>query len=83
MQMIDTHASGFIYCVARRGVTGKETQFSSDMGSYLDRCRQFTRLPTAVGFGVKEKADIDFLVGKADIAVVGSQTIREVEQKVV
>ena len=34
-----------------------------------------------MGFGVKEKADIDFLVGKADIAVVGSQTIREVEKK--
>ncbi|HAR33537.1 MAG TPA: tryptophan synthase subunit alpha [Desulfobacter sp.] len=81
MQMINTHATGFIYCLARKGVTGKETQFSSEMGSYLDRCRQFTRLPTAVGFGVKEKADVDFLVGKADIAVVGSQTIREVEQK--
>ncbi len=81
MQMIDTHASGFIYCLARKGVTGKDTQFSSDMGTYLTRCQKHTRLPTAVGFGVKEKADIDFLVGKSDIAVVGSQTIREVEQK--
>ncbi len=81
MKMIDAHATGFIYCLARKGVTGKETQFSSDMGRYLTKCRKSTRLPTAVGFGVKEKADIDFLVGKADIAVVGSQTIREVEQK--
>jgi len=81
MRMIDTHAGGFIYCLARKGVTGKETQFSSDMGNYLARCQKNTRLPTAVGFGVKEKADVDFLVGKTDIAVVGSQTIREVEQK--
>jgi tryptophan synthase alpha chain len=81
MKMIDTHTTGFIYCLARKGVTGKETQFSSDMSTYLARCQKNTRLPTAVGFGVKEKADVDFLVGKTDIAVVGSQTIREVEQK--
>jgi len=29
-----------------------------------------------VGFGVKEKADVDYLAGKADIAVIGTQTIR-------
>jgi len=34
-----------------------------------------------VGFGVKDKSDIDFLRGKADIAVIGSQTIRLVEEK--
>ncbi|WDP91121.1 MAG: tryptophan synthase subunit alpha [Desulfobacter sp.] len=81
MKMIDSHAKGFIYCLARKGVTGKETQFSQDMAAYLGRCRKATDLPLAVGFGVKEKADIDFLKGKADIAVVGSQTIREVEEK--
>jgi len=34
-----------------------------------------------VGFGVKDKADIQYLKGKADIAVIGSQTIRIVEEK--
>lgn len=48
------------------------------MGSYLDRCITH---PAAHGRGLQEKVDVDFLVGKADIAVVGSQTIREVEQK--
>ncbi|MCG8688586.1 MAG: tryptophan synthase subunit alpha [Desulfobacterales bacterium] len=81
MKTIDSVSKGFIYCLARKGVTGKETQFSQDMADYLGRCRQATDLPLAVGFGVKEKADIDFLKGKADIAVVGSQTIREVEEK--
>jgi tryptophan synthase alpha chain len=38
-------------------------------------------LPLAVGFGVKEKPDVDFLKGKADIAVVGSETIRLVERE--
>lgn len=74
-------ASGFVYCLARKGVTGKQTTFSDDLAAYLSRCRRATDLPLAVGFGVKERADIDYLKGKADIAVIGSQTIRIVEEK--
>lgn len=81
MKTIDAVSKGFIYCLARKGVTGKNTDFTQDMADYLGRCRQATDLPLAVGFGVKDKADIEFLKGKADIAVVGSQTIREVEEK--
>ncbi len=73
--------SGFVYCLARKGVTGKETQFSDELATYLSRCRKATNLPLAVGFGVKDKADVDYLKGKADIAVIGSQTIRLVEEK--
>ena len=46
---------------------------------YLARARAATSLPLAVGFGVKEKSDVDFLRGKADIAVVGSETLRVLE----
>jgi tryptophan synthase alpha chain len=67
--------------VARKGVTGSDTSFSTDLDAYLARCRQATELPLAVGFGVKERSDVDFLVGKADIAVVGTQTIRLLEKK--
>jgi tryptophan synthase alpha chain len=81
MQMIAEHARGFVYCVARKGVTGQQTQFSRQLDAYLARCRQATDLPLALGFGVKDKADIDFLTGKADIAVIGTQTIRIVEEQ--
>lgn len=74
-------SSGFVYCLARKGVTGKDTQFSDELTTYLERCRKATNLPLAVGFGVKEKADVEYLKGKADIAVIGSQTIRVVEEK--
>jgi tryptophan synthase alpha chain len=74
-------ARGFVYCVARKGVTGKETDFSEQLGEYLARCRKATTLPLAVGFGVKDRRDVDFLRGRADIAVIGSQTIRIVEQQ--
>lgn len=76
MRQIAAHAKGFVYCVARKGVTGQKTDFSRDLEAYLARCRAATDLPLALGFGVKDKADVDFLKGKADIAVIGSQTIR-------
>ena len=80
MRQIAAHARGFVYCVARKGVTGQQTDFSADLESYLARCRAATGLPLAVGFGVKDRADIDFLRGKADIAVIGSQTLRVLDE---
>ena len=81
MKYLASFGKGFIYCVARKGVTGVDTDFSDQLKKYLARCRNATDLPLALGFGVKEKEDVDFLKGKADIAVVGSQTIRLVDQK--
>ena len=76
---IAQYAKGFVYCVARKGVTGTDTDFSSGLGAYLARCRAATTLPLAVGFGVKDRADVEFLTDKADIAVVGTQSIRELD----
>lgn len=81
LQEISRHARGFVYCVARKGVTGQQTDFSRELDAYLARCRQATSLPLALGFGVKDKADIDFLTGKVDIAVIGTQTIRIMDQQ--
>jgi len=81
MQFLNDNSSGFIYSVARKGVTGKDTAFSSELEDYLAQCRENTSLPLAVGFGVKSPEDINFLRGKADIAVVGSETIRVMEQQ--
>ena len=80
LRFLANHAKGFVYCVARKGVTGAATDFSTELGGYLDRCRQATNLPLAVGFGVKDSRDVQFLEGKADIAVVGSQSIRVLDE---
>ncbi len=80
LHSLGSYGRGFVYCVARKGVTGSRTAFSDDLSSYLARARAATTLPLAVGFGVQEKADVDFLRGKADIAVVGSETLRVLDQ---
>ena len=81
MRSIASHGRGFIYCVARKGVTGSHTTFSADLDAYLLRCRAATKLPLAVGFGVQDAADVEYLRGKADIAVVGSATLRLIDEK--
>ncbi len=81
MKYLAEHGKGFVYCVARKGVTGAQTDFSADLASYLSRCREATDLPLALGFGVKDKADVDFLTGQVEIAVIGTQTIRLVDRE--
>jgi tryptophan synthase alpha chain len=81
MREIDRFGQGFIYCVARRGVTGKKSEFGDDFWSYLHRCRAATTKPIAVGFGIQDRADIRALIGKANMAVIGSQTIRLVDEQ--
>jgi len=81
MQLLAQQGAGFIYCVARRGVTGQKTDFDRDFNEYIGRCRRATNLPLAVGFGIRGKKDVDFLAGKADIAVIGTETIRLVDEK--
>lgn len=79
MKEIASYASGFVYTIARKGVTGAQTDFSA-LAPYLARCRSATPLPLALGFGVKDAVDVSDLVGNVDIAVVGSRTIQVIDE---
>ena len=76
LAMLASQASGFLYCVARSGVTGhsshegKAKQTSLD--DYLAQIKQHASAPMGVGFGIRERAQIEQLTGKADIAIIGS-----------
>lgn len=80
MAEIAGHAQGLIYCIARKGVTGSNTDFGA-LDSYLERCRVATKLPLALGFGVKDAQDVRGITGKVDVAVVGSQTIKVIDSQ--
>lgn len=81
LRQVAGHARGFVYCVARKGVTGAATEFSQDLEAYLARCRAATSLPLALGFGVKHRGDVEFLTGKVDVAIIGSQTIQVLDEQ--
>jgi len=73
-------ARGFVYAVARKGVTGQHTDMSGELTAFIDRCRRYTSVPIGVGFGVSAREDIEFLRGKADMAIIGTAALKAWEQ---
>lgn len=76
LQQLAASANGFIYTVARKGVTGSSTSMNQEVAEFIERCRQFTELPLAVGFGVSQAQDISFIAEHADIAVIGTAALK-------
>lgn len=81
LKQIAGAASGFLYCVARKGVTGRRTDFDPDMAAYMQRCRSVTDLPLALGFGIRTPAQVGAIRDVADIAIVGTGALEIWEQK--
>ncbi|MFT5573075.1 MAG: tryptophan synthase alpha chain [Cryomorphaceae bacterium] len=83
LKELASYADGFIYTVARKGVTGSNTNMNQDVADFIKRCRQVTDLPLAVGFGVSNADDIAFIGQHADIAVIGTAALQawETEQE--
>jgi tryptophan synthase alpha chain len=67
-------ASGFVYCVSLRGVTGQRATLP-DLRGYLARVRARTDLPLAIGFGVSTPEHVRQVGEVADGAVVASAMI--------
>ncbi len=81
LRAIAKDASGFVYCVARKGVTGRATDLGRDLHPYLARCRRATPLPLGLGFGIRSAADLEKLRGGPDIAIVGSAGLDKWERE--
>jgi tryptophan synthase alpha chain len=71
---------GMVYVVARKGVTGSKTSMGDDVIGLIERCRQHSSVPMGVGFGISSKADMDFLRGSADLAIVGTAALKTWEE---
>ncbi len=72
LQQIGAQAKGFVYAVARKGVTGRQTDLGEELYRFIARCRQATDLPLGVGFGLRSGDDLRQLQGQAEIGIVGS-----------
>ena len=81
LQQITQSADGFIYAVARSGVTGAKTDFNQELEQFVLRSRNNTQLPVAVGFGVSTPEDVELLKPYADYAIVGTQAMRVLQQQ--
>ena len=73
-------ARGFVYCVSLTGITGARPQVSASAIDLLDRVRQRTSLPLALGFGISDAAQVRSVALHADAVVIGSAFIDLLER---
>jgi tryptophan synthase alpha chain len=72
-------ASGYIYYVSLKGITGATHLDLADVEKNIARIRKATRLPIGVGFGIRDGATARAICEFADAAVIGSRIVQEVE----
>lgn len=78
LKQIAEASSGFVYAVARTGVTGERDQPPQDARDLVRRLRRQTKLPIAVGFGISTPGQFAAVGEYADAAVVGSAIVHTI-----
>jgi len=79
IKLIAEHSSGFIYVIARTGVTGMRENIWSEVRKLVERVRRHSNLPIAVGFGISKPEHVRDVWSYADGAVVGTRLVLEIE----
>jgi tryptophan synthase alpha chain len=69
------NTSGFVYYVSITGITGAATPDPARVTSAVARIKRHTKLPVAVGFGIRTAADARAIASGADAVVVGSALV--------
>ncbi len=77
---IASACTGFIYLLARAGVTGERAD-APDIAPRVETLRAGTRLPIAVGFGISTPEHVRAVVEHADAAIVGSALVRRISSE--
>lgn len=80
MRQIADIASGFLYYVSLKGVTGANTLDTNEVGARLQALRTMTDLPLGVGFGISDAESAAKVAGIADAVVVGSAVVSRIDQ---
>ena len=79
MKTIAERASGFVYYVSLRGVTGSAQLDTNEVSSKIAILRKYINLPIGVGFGISNAESARKISAVADAVIVGSRIIKEVE----
>ena len=79
---IAARASGFLYYVSLKGVTGAGHLDTLEVKTRLDAIRRHSALPVAVGFGIKDAESARAVADVADGVVVGSALISAMAQAI-
>ena len=80
LEKVSQASGGFVYLVARTGVTGKRSDVESQVPATIRRLRNYSTLPIAVGFGISSAQDVRRVWRYADAAVIGTALVRFVDE---
>jgi tryptophan synthase alpha chain len=78
MRLVSEVASGFLYYVSFKGVTGANRLDVGAVDSKLRELRLYTRLPIGVGFGIRDAESAARVAALADAVVVGSALVGKI-----
>lgn len=81
LRRIAAASRGFVYLVARTGVTGARSDLEASLPALAARLRRITDLPLAAGFGIATADDVRSVWRVADGAIVGSAIVRCIEEQ--
>jgi len=73
-------ASGFVYYVSLKGVTGAASLDVSSVSDRVAQIRDFTTMPIGVGFGIKDATTAAQIARIADAVIVGSALVNTIER---
>ena len=73
------HASGYVYYVSLKGVTGAATLNVDEVLAALPAIREATGLPVGVGFGIRDGETARAIARHADAVVIGTRLIQEID----
>ena len=74
-----SQGSGFIYAIASLGVTGTKQVSPDRLTDFIHEIKEYTKLPVAIGFGIKNREDIKKLRNSADGLIVGTSIVQLTE----
>lgn len=69
-------AKGFIYLVSSLGVTGMRNTITTDIGAIVEKIREDTNTPVAVGFGISTPEQAANISKKCDGIIIGSAIVK-------
>ena len=81
MQQVAQVASGYVYYVSLKGVTGSGALDTDAVEAMLPRIRQHVHIPVGVGFGIRDAATAQTIGRVADAVVIGSKIIQLIEMR--
>ena len=79
MAQVGKIASGYVYYVSLKGVTGSVALDQSAVAAMIPRIREHVNVPIGVGFGIRDGASARAVADVSDAVVIGSRIIRELE----